>query len=274
MQTSITIILLCTLLHRHKTAYNSKDLFRIFMMGASYKSKKAHKPHRLGGQTDFGVNMDFNRARFCMVEQQIRPWEVLNFDLLDVLGEVPRERFVREQDQAVAYADKALPLPNGGMMLEPKVVARLIQSLDLSAVDRVLEIGTGSGYATAVLAKMAGNVTTVDSDAAQQKRASTVLSEIGCDNITYQVGDGLIGLPRQNQFSAVYVGGSVPEIPQRLLDALPEGGRMAVIVGTAPVMHAKLITRKEDKIHEQILFETVAPALSSALLPTPSAFAF
>ena len=106
--------------------------------------------------------MDFEKARFNMVEQQIRPWDVLDFDVLDALEEIPRERFVNESLQGLAYADMELPLANGHKMLEPKIVARLAQSLKLTKTDTVLEIGTGSGYATALLAKLAGKVVSDD----------------------------------------------------------------------------------------------------------------
>ena len=135
--------------------------------------------------------MNFEKARFNMVEQQIRPWDVLDFDILDVLGEIPREDFVTEAQQPYAYSDKTLPLPNGGNMLEPKIVARMIQALKLAPLDKVLEVGTGSGYATALLGKMAAEVITVDIDAEQQARAKTVLDNLGYKNITYQVADGL-----------------------------------------------------------------------------------
>ena len=119
--------------------------------------------------------MDFEKARFNMVEQQIRPWDVLDFDVLDALMEIPRERFVGSDFQGLAYADIEVPLPNGGKMLEPKIVARLAQGLKMTAADTVLEIGTGSGYATALLGKLAGKVVSDDIDAAQQNRAKAVL---------------------------------------------------------------------------------------------------
>ena len=123
--------------------------------------------------------MDFQQARFNMVEQQIRPWDVLNFDLLDALESIPREKFVQENQQGYAYADISLALPNGGRMLEPKIVARMIQGLSLTKTDRVLEVGTGSGYATAVLATLAGSVRTFDTDSSQQARAKAALQQLG-----------------------------------------------------------------------------------------------
>ena len=218
--------------------------------------------------------MDFNTARFNMVEQQIRPWDVLNFDLLDVLGEIPRERFVLPQQQGIAYTDQTLALANGGKMLEPKVAARLIQGLDLNLGDHVLEVGTGSGYATAILAKLAGQVTTFDIDSEQQKQAAFVLGDLGYTNIHYHTGDGLVGVKSDAPFSAVYVGGSIPVLPQALLEQLPENGRLVAIIGDAPVMLAKLFVRQDNAFHETVLFETVAPSLHSAATPTPSKFVF
>lgn len=218
--------------------------------------------------------MDFSQARFNMVEQQIRPWDVLDFDLLDVLGEVPRERFVLPEQQGIAYTDQSLKLANGGSMLEPKVVARLIQALSLTRGDEVLEIGTGSGYATALLAKLAGKVHSVDIDAAQQQRAADVLDSLGFDNIHWQTADGLAGTAEGAPFSAIYVGGSVPQLPDSLRAQLADGGRMVVIVGQAPLMRAKLVVRQGEQYVESVLFDTVAPALHSPSLAAPAAFRF
>lgn len=135
--------------------------------------------------------MDFEKARFNMVEQQIRPWDVLDFDILDALEEIGREHFVGEAFQGLAYADMELPLANGHKMLEPKVVARLAQGLKLKKDETVLEIGTGSGYATALLSKLAGKVVTDDIDAKQQQRAKKVLDELGFANVDYVQNNGL-----------------------------------------------------------------------------------
>ena len=158
--------------------------------------------------------MDFAKARFNMVEQQIRPWDVLDFDLLDALEAIPREAFVGEEQKNYAYADLALTLPNGGAMLEPKIVARMIQGLALKKTDKVLEIGTGSGYASAVLSKLAAEVVTVDIDPEQQARAKAVLDGLGYDNIVFQTNDGLMTQNAAAPFDAVYVGGAVDDIPE------------------------------------------------------------
>lgn len=218
--------------------------------------------------------MDFNTARYNMVEQQIRPWDVLDFDLLDVLSDIPRERFVLPQHQPLAYSDQSLPLANGGSMLEPKVMARLIQALKLNLADTVVEIGTGSGYATAVLARLANQVLTIDIDAEQQQTAKTVLSELGYTNIQYKVGDGLSEKLIQTPFSAIYVGGSISQLPTFLLDQLPEHGRMVAIIGDAPLMKAVLFERQNNQIQETVLFETLAPTLHSLAINQPSQFKF
>ena len=140
--------------------------------------------------------MNFEQARFNMVEQQIRPWDVLDFDVLDALQDIPRELFVQPSQQGYAYADLALPLPNGSQMLEPKIVGRMAQGLALKKHERVLEIGTGSGYATAVLAKLAHEVTTCDIDGQQLNAAQAILKGLQLDNIRYQAIAGYLAHAR------------------------------------------------------------------------------
>ncbi len=205
--------------------------------------------------------MDFEKARFNMVEQQIRPWDVLDFDVLDALEEIPRERFVSESLQGLAYADMELPLANGHKMLEPKIVARLAQGLKLTQTDTVLEIGTGSGYATALLAKLAGKVVSDDLDAEQQNRAKAVLDGLALNNIDYVQNNGLTEPSAGAPFDAVYVGGAVDRVPEVLKEQLKDGGRMAVIVGRRPVQRALLITRKGDEFEEKVLFDTLVAHL-------------
>ena len=205
--------------------------------------------------------MDFEKARFNMVEQQIRPWDVLDFDVLDALEEIPRERFVSESLQGLAYADMELPLANGHKMLEPKIVARLAQGLKLTQTDTVLEIGTGSGYATALLAKLAGKVVSDDLDAEQQNHAKAVLDGLALDNIDYVQNNGLTEPSAGTPFDAVYVGGAVDRVPDVLKEQLKDGGRMAVIVGRRPVQRALLITRKGNEFEEKVLFDTLVAHL-------------
>ena len=218
--------------------------------------------------------MDFEKARFNMVEQQLRPWDVLDFGLLDALQDLPRELFVSEDQKAYAYTDCPLPLPNGGTMIEPKIVARMVQGLALKKTDNVLEIGTSSGYAAALLAKLSHEVTTIDVDVDQQVRAKAALSAIGQENVVFQTGDGLAAAVGGAPFDAIYVGGSLPRIPEILKNQLKDGGRMVVIVGDHPVQRAQLITRQGNEFIETTLFDTKVPALSTDALPAGSAFTF
>lgn len=206
--------------------------------------------------------MNFAQARYNMVEQQIRPWDVLDFRLLEVLMEIPRENFVCEDQIGYAYADMHLPLPNGSYMLEPKIIARMVQALQLTTQDHVLEIASGAGYATAVLAKMAGRVTTVDIDAAQQQRSKTSLEKTGIGNVTFKTGDGLDDtLYGDARFDAVYIGGAVSQIPDFLKNRLSTHGRMVAVIGESPVMQAVQVIRENDNFTHNILFDTDIPRL-------------
>ncbi|PSJ80554.1 protein-L-isoaspartate O-methyltransferase family protein [Neisseria iguanae] len=206
--------------------------------------------------------MDFDKARFNMLEQQIRPWDVLDFNVLDALMVIPRERFVAETQQGLAYSDTELPLPNGHKMLEPKVVARLAQSLKLSKQDKVLEIGTGSGYATALLAELAAEVVSDDPDTEQQNRAKSVLGSLGYQNINYTQNDGLAEHTEGAPFDAIYVGGSVYDVPETLKAQLKDGGRMVVVVGDKPVQRALLVTRNGNEFSQSVLFDTLIAHLN------------
>lgn len=218
--------------------------------------------------------MNFETARFNMVEQQIRPWDVLDFGLLDVLSEIPREKFVQDNQLGYAYADIALPLKNGSYMLEPKIVARMIQGLALQPTDNIIEIGTGSGYATAILAHLGTHVTTYDIDEQQLKDAETTLTTLNYKNITYQHADGFL-IKTPEKFDAIYIGGSIPSIPDKLKENLsPKGGRMVVIVGNKPLQHCLLITRQGDKYTQTTLFDTCVTALKTNNLPTKDLFSF
>lgn len=219
--------------------------------------------------------MDFKQARFNMVEQQIRPWDVLDFDLLDVLDAIPREEFVLPEQRGYAYADVPLALANGGCMLEPKIVARMVQGLKLQTSDTVLEIGTGSGYATAVLAKLSNKVHTFDTDSVQQHFAKTILHRLGISNIEYEVGDGFEIGDQHGVYEAIYVGGSLPEIPELLKLRLSEkGGRMVVVVGQAPVQQCLLITRQDNTFTQTTLFDTLIASLNTTQMSQPSSFVF
>ncbi|AXK38959.1 protein-L-isoaspartate O-methyltransferase family protein [Crenobacter cavernae] len=219
--------------------------------------------------------MDFEKARFNMVEQQIRPWDVLDIKILDLLFAVKREDFVQPEQRDIAFVDVQLPLPNGTLMLEPKVEARLVQDLDIRPTDRILEVGTGSGYVTALLATLGREVVSVEIDPAQKARAEANLRKAGVDNATVLDGNGIEGVPGKAPFDAILVGGSLPVVPEALKQQLAIGGRLAVVVGDEPVMRAIVVTRdSETAFGETVSFDTVVPRLAKACALAPSAFRF
>ncbi|MGR2680915.1 protein-L-isoaspartate O-methyltransferase family protein [Chromobacterium haemolyticum] len=219
--------------------------------------------------------MDFENARFNMVEQQIRPWDVLDTNVLDLLFHVKREQFVAADKRSLAFVDTELPLPNGSFMLQPKMEARLVQDATIQPRDKILEIGTGSGYLTALLAKLGQHVYSVEIDPAQRETAAANLKQAGISNVTLVEGDGVLGLPQQAPFDVIVVGGSLPVVPQELKDQLAVGGRLIMVVGDLPVMTCKLIKREtESSFSETGLFETCIARLAKAEAVEPERFAF
>ncbi|WP_415034999.1 protein-L-isoaspartate O-methyltransferase family protein [Azonexus sp.] len=217
--------------------------------------------------------MNIEQARFNMIEQQIRPWDVLDPRVLSLLNEVKRENFVPPAHRDLAFADLELPLGDGQVMLPPRMEARLLQELMVKRSDRVLEIGTGSGYMAALLAARAEHVTSLERRPALAAMARENLQRSGVDNVTVEVADGLAGWPQRAPFDVIVVSGAVPEVPAALLKQLRVGGRLAVIVGVAPVMEARLITcTAEATYHAVNMFETQMPALDGA--PEPAGFSF
>jgi protein-L-isoaspartate(D-aspartate) O-methyltransferase len=191
--------------------------------------------------------MNFEQARFNMIEQQIRPWNVLDGEILDLLSQVRREAFVPVAHQSLAFADLELPLrgngENGQCMLAPKVEARMLQDLAVQKHEKVLEIGTGSGYMAALLAQRAQRVITLEIDAELANLARGNLSKAGITNVDVRQADGAKGIPADGPFNVIVLSGSVAEVPHKLLEQLKTGGRLMAIVGDAPVMRATLITR-------------------------------
>jgi protein-L-isoaspartate(D-aspartate) O-methyltransferase len=201
--------------------------------------------------------MNLEQARFNMVEQQVRPWDVLDQRVLDRLAEVPREDFVPPAYKNLAYADTQIPIGQGQVMLPPKIEARLLQALDLKESDLVLEIGTGTGYLTAVMAGLAGQVISVDIFPELQR-----LPERYLKNVSLEVGDAAQGWSKGGPFDAIAVTGSLPSLPKAFLEALKLEGRLFVVLGRAPAMEAVLITRVgEREWSREGLFETVIPPL-------------
>jgi protein-L-isoaspartate(D-aspartate) O-methyltransferase len=211
------------------------------------------------------------QARFNMVEQQIRPWDVLDVHLLDSLYEVRREDYVPQAYAHLAFADTEIPLAHGESMLSPKLEARLVQSLNLKKSDTVLHVGTGSGYVAALLGHLAGSVTSLEihsdmADAARQKLAGH-----GLNNVKVVVGDGAHGWP--GHWDAILYTASFPQVPQDLIDSLQPGARLVAVVGEAPVMTASLwVRQKSGEVTCTPLFETTAPALHHT--DRPSHFTF
>lgn len=217
--------------------------------------------------------MNIEQARFNMIEQQIRPWEVLDPQVLDLLFVVKREDFVPTAYRNLAFADMEIPLGDGQVMLAPRVEAKLLQELGIKKTDKILEIGTGSGYMAALLAARAEHVVTVESRPALAESARQNLERAGVANVTVEVADGAQGWSQSGPYDAIVVSGSLPTLPAALLKQLRVGGRLAVTVGLAPVMQAQLITCTADGIYNTVnLFETVIPAIDGT---TPeSGFSF
>jgi protein-L-isoaspartate(D-aspartate) O-methyltransferase len=206
--------------------------------------------------------MNIEQARFNMIEQQIRPWDVLDPQVLDLLFVVKREDFAPPAYRNLAFADMEIPLGNGQMMLAPKIEAKMLQELGLKKTDKVLEIGTGSGYMAALLAARAEHVVSVECRPALVDIAKQNLERAGVSNVTVELGDGANGWSQRGPYDAIVVSGSLPSVPDALLKQLRVGGRLAVVVGEAPVMEAQLITCTADGIYNTVnLFETVIPPL-------------
>ncbi|MDZ7752355.1 MAG: protein-L-isoaspartate O-methyltransferase [Gammaproteobacteria bacterium] len=217
--------------------------------------------------------MNYQKARFNMVEQQIRPWDVLDQRVLDAVEGLPREAFVPPSFGMLAYADAALPLADGQLMMPPKVAARLTQELLLEATDRVLEVGTGSGYLTALLGRLCRHVYSMEISPGLSKAAAQVLEKQGIANVTLGVGNGLAGWDEHAPFDAIVVTGSLTEVPDTLLRSLTLGGRLVAVVGTPPVMEAMRYQRETDDYWSTTsLFDTELPPVSGLAEPEPFDF--
>jgi protein-L-isoaspartate(D-aspartate) O-methyltransferase len=209
--------------------------------------------------------MDFQQARFNMVEQQIRTWEVLDQDVLDALLEVPREQFVPDAYRNLAFSDISIPLGMGQTMMPPKVEARMLQALNPGPEDRALEIGTGSGYVTALLARFAHSVVSVELHATFTESATKRLRSINVNNVALVTADGIGGYPAQAPYDVIAVTGSFPQRQPVIEAQLAIGGRLFMITGTGHVMEALLITRTgPDAYTVESLFETEREPLTGA----------
>ncbi len=217
--------------------------------------------------------MNIEQARFNMIEQQIRPWDVLDPDVLELLLVVKRENFVPLAHKALAFVDTEIPLPGGEAMFMPKIEARLLQDVAVKKHESVLEIGTGSGYMAALLAHKSRHVTSVEIAPELKALAEKNLAENGVTNVAVELGNGAQGWANGAPFDVIVVSGALPELPQAFLQQLKVGGRLACIVGEAPAMKAQLITRTGEAGYDtRTLFETNVKMLQSVV--TPSQFKF
>jgi protein-L-isoaspartate(D-aspartate) O-methyltransferase len=212
--------------------------------------------------------MDFEQARFNMVEQQIRTWEVLDQKVLDLMASMPREEFVPTAYRELAFADMNIPLDHHQLMMAPRVEARMLQALEIGTGDRVLEVGTGSGFVTALLTRLAGHVISVEIHDSLGREARAKLDAHGLDNVTLHTADGCRGRSEDAPYDVIAVTGSLPSLDEDFQEQLGVGGRLFAIVGEAPAMEALLIRRvSETQWATESLFETVIPALEGVEQP-------
>ncbi|WP_321871342.1 protein-L-isoaspartate O-methyltransferase family protein [Burkholderia ubonensis] len=213
--------------------------------------------------------MNIEQARFNMIEQQIRPWDVLDLEVLGLLSIVKRENFVPAAYRDLAFADLELPLPGGHKMLFPRVEARVLQELAVKKHENVLLIGAGSGYLAALFAARAQHVTAVDIDPAIAKLAEDNLRDNGVTNAEVALGDGSRGWPAKAPYDVICVAGGLPVVPQEMLEQLKVGGRLSAFVGGRPVMKAQIITRIDDTQYRVAdVFETYVDHLVNAIEPS------
>ena len=217
--------------------------------------------------------MNFEQARFNMVEQQIRPWEVLDQDVLDLLMTVKREEFVPAAYRELAFTEVEIPIGCGQVTLKPVIEGKVLQALRLGKADSVLEIGPGSGYFAALLAARTEWVRTIELEPELVKLAGANLARNGVENVVVVQGDGIAGWAERAPYDVIVVSGGLPFVPQALLEQLKVGGRLFAFVGEAPVMKARLVTcEAEGRFRTEDIFETVVPMLKDA--PQRDGFSF
>lgn len=211
------------------------------------------------------------KSRFNMIEQQIRTWEVLDPVVLDLLKQLPREDFVPTQYQGLAFADLEIPLGEGRLMLSPKIEGRILQALEIKKTDKVLEVGTGAGYLTALMALQAKHVDSLEFNSKLSAAAAKRISSHKIKNVSLKLVDGLA--QNKGSYDVIVLTGSLPIYPVEIERQLAIGGRMFVVVGDEPAMEALVVTRvSKDAVKHNVLFETCLPVLTNA--PQPSRFSF
>jgi len=219
------------------------------------------------------ADINIEAARHNMVVSQIRTWDVFDDRILELVSRAPRHEFVPPAFRNLAFADMQIPLGDGEVMMAPLMEARFLQELAIRPTDTVLEIGTGSGYVTYLLSQLAARVRSIEIRGEFIERASEKLAAHNATNVELELGDGARGWAKAAPYDVIFVTGSVPMLPEEFRKQLKIGGRLAVIVGDAPVMEARLITRVSELGYDsQSLFETVIPPLRNA--PAPDRFVF
>lgn len=211
------------------------------------------------------VRFNMRKARFNMIEQQIRTWDVLDPTVLQLFNEVPRENFVPAEYQGLAFADIEIPIGQGQTVLSPKLEGRILQALNVQKSQTVLHIGTGSGYFTALLASLAKQVISVEIEADLSAQAAKNLTKNNIQNVTLEVADGTLGRPSYEHYDVIVYTGSSPVEPANVRQQLTIGGLMFIVLGSAPAMQATLIQRvSKTGYKEDVLFETCIPELINA----------
>jgi protein-L-isoaspartate(D-aspartate) O-methyltransferase len=219
------------------------------------------------------TEMNIELARHNMIEQQLRPWGVLDQTVLDLVMRSPREEFVAPGQRNLAFVDMELPFGHGASMMYPRVEARMLQALRVQPGDRVLEVGTGSGFVTLLLARLATHVTSVEIHEELAQAASKRLATHGVENVDIRVGDAASGWSQGQPYDVIAITGSLPTLPERFKQEMQIGGRLFAVVGEGPVMEAKLVTRRNaNEWREEVLFNTWLEPLLHSAARTPFRF--
>jgi protein-L-isoaspartate(D-aspartate) O-methyltransferase len=204
---------------------------------------------------------DFVAARRHMVDGQLLPNRVTSHRILDAMADIPRERFLPESLRGIAYMDEDLALGRNRSLMSPMVLARLIQAADPGPRENALDVGTATGYAAAVLARLAGSVVALEEDQALSDQAARTLNELAIDNATAVTGPLADGYPTRAPYGVILVNGAVDEVPERLLAQLAEGGRLVTVIGTGPVSRATLMIKRAGVVSARVLFDAWAAPL-------------
>lgn len=219
------------------------------------------------------ADMNIELARHNLIEQQIRPWDVLDDQVLETVMRCPREDFVAPEHRNLAFVDMELPIGHGEHMMCPKVEGRMLQALRVQPGDKVLEVGTGSGFVTMMLASMGGKVISVEINEELAQAAARRLAEHGVENAEVTVGDAASGWEAGQPYDVIAITGSLPSLPEAFKQQLQISGRLFAIIGEGPVMEAQLITRiNANEWHEQVLFETWLAPLKGVSVPASFQF--